>query len=388
MQQHNRLSIIFVTNNYTPYSGGVVSSINASVDELRKAGHKVWIITLDFLGKKHNDPAYVIRVPCPIKFTYKTNPMAVPWRPYSFLLKKIQELQPDVIHVHHPFLLGRLALRIAKKLMIPTVFTYHTMYEAYAHYLFIPVFITRFVTKQMVLSFCRRVDGIVAPSGAIKQYLIHEKIKTLISIIPSGLQSYFLPATKPKEQPCENRPFRLLAVGRFVKEKNIPFLLNVFQQLQGDFILTLVGYGSEYEAIKKYAYQELKLSSQNVYFVHKPSKKKLVRYYQHADLFLFSSTTDTQGLVLSEAMASGTPVIAVDGPGQRDVIQNGKNGFLVDTVEGMVHKIEAIAENTQVLALLQEGAFQTAHKYMPAELTGELVGFYRQAKKQHSIDKV
>jgi len=107
-----------------------------------------------------------------------------------------------------------------------------------------------------------------------------------------------------------------------------------------------------------------------------------VHHYQQADLFLFSSTTDTQGLVLAEAMANGTPVIAIDGPGQRDVIQNGKNGFLVDTVENMAHKIEAIAKSAQMLALLQEGAFQTARNYRSAALTDELVGFYRQAKKQ------
>ena len=77
------MRIAFVTNNYYPYSGGVVSSIDALAEQLRKQGHEVFIITLDFLGKKHNNPAGVIRVNCPIKFRYKNNHMAIPWRPYA-----------------------------------------------------------------------------------------------------------------------------------------------------------------------------------------------------------------------------------------------------------------------------------------------------------------
>ena len=381
------LCIVFVTNNYTPYSGGVVSSINASVHELRKIGHEVFIITLDFLGEKHNDPDYVFRVPSLFKFTYKTNPMAISWCAKSFLYKQVKRLQPDVIHAHHPFLLGKAALDIAKKLHIPIVFTYHTIYEEYAHYILLPQLITRYFTKKWVLQFCRDVNGIITPSSAIKNYLINEGITTPIIIIPSWLQQHFLPTIKPEQKTPYNRSFRLLTVSRFVKEKNIPFIFNAFKKLRGNYTLTLVGYGAEYEAIKNYAYQELKLPPQHVRFVYKPSKEKLSQYYREADLFLFSSTTDTQGLVLAEAMAGGTPVIAVDGPGQRDVIQNGKNGFLVKSEYQMAKKIECIAKNIDLYGKMQDNAWRTAQKYAPKYLIGQLEAYYSQIIGGNKIRK-
>ena len=99
------MRIFFVTNTYTPYSGGVVQSITALVDELRKQGHEVFIITLTFLDK-HNDPEYVIRIPCPIRFMYKKNHMAIAWRPTYNIQSLIERYKPDIIHIHHPFLLG------------------------------------------------------------------------------------------------------------------------------------------------------------------------------------------------------------------------------------------------------------------------------------------
>ncbi len=373
-----KLRIVFVTNNYTPYSGGVVSSINASVHELHKVGHEVTIITLDFLGAQHNNPDYVIRVPCPIKFRYKTNPMAVPWWPQHHLYKIIKRFEPDIIHAHHPFLLGSEVLRVAKKLNIPIVFTYHTLYEAYLHYIPLPQFLTRYVTKRLVRSFCQRVDGIIAPSRAIKEYLQNAGVKTKTTIIPSSLQQQFLTNKKPEKDISTNRPFRLLTVGRFVKEKNIPLLFDVFQLLQGNYTLTLVGYGAEYETIKSMAYEQYQFTPDRVRFIHKPPQEQIIRLYREADLFLFSSTTDTQGLVLVEAMARATPVIAIDGPGQRDVIRNGQNGFLVESADKMAKMIDFIAQNNDLQVRLQDEAWKTAQKYEPEGLIEQLVDFYEQ----------
>lgn len=374
MQTH--LRIVFVTNNYTPYSGGVVSSINALMHELQKAGHEVFIITLDFLGKTNGDPEYVIRVPCPIKFTYKTNCIAIPWQAKSYIYRTINKIKPDIIHSHHPFLLGNAARIVAKKLSIPIIFTYHTLYEHYVHYIPLPRCITRAITKKLVLRFCDRINGIVVPSSAVKEYLNREGVQTPVAVIPSGLQSIFLSTKKPIKLPSNGRVPHLLAVSRFVKEKNIPFLFDVFKILNGNFILTLVGYGAEYESIKMHAYQKLKLSQQQVRFVHKPSKVELLSLYREADLFLFSSTTDTQGVVIAEAMASGTPVIAVNGPGQRDIIKNGYNGFLVKNAHHMAHIIKVVTSNEALLTTLQERAWQTSQQYAPDIITRKILAFY------------
>ncbi len=375
------MRIVFVTNNWIPYSGGVVSSIKSTVEQLRKSGHDVFIITLDFLGKQHTDPDYVIRVPCPIKFRYMSNHMAVPWRPYKYLLQQIQKIMPDIIHVHHPFLLGQSALKVARKLGIPIVFTYHTMYEYYTHYVPLPSMLITPVVKKRVLQFCGSVDGIVVPSSAIQQYLLAHEVKTPLAMIPSALQAHFLQNTFAVKKRREDEPFRLLVVSRFTKEKNIPFLLDVFAKLVAkgadNFALMLVGYGSEFEVIKAHAYETLRLPREQVQFIHKPPRDELVRLYREANLFLFGSQTDTQGLVLAEAMASGTPVVALDGPGQRDIIINGINGFLVQNAEQMMKRVIQIAQDDDLNVLLQENAWKTGQKFEPEILLGRFFDLYQ-----------
>src|SRR5579872_5996916 len=170
------LRIAMVTNNYTPYSGGVVNSINSHVQALQDLGHEILIITLDFLGSQHRDPPYVKRVPCPIKFIYKNNHMAVPWRADHHVLELLQEFKPSIIHSHHPALLGMSACHVARLLSIPVVFTYHTLYEDYAHYAPLPERMTRPVIKKVVHDYCCSVDGIIAPSEPIRQMLEDQNI--------------------------------------------------------------------------------------------------------------------------------------------------------------------------------------------------------------------
>lgn len=376
------MHILMVTNNYSPYSGGVVSSINATVGALQEQGHQVTLVTLDFLGAGHNDPAWVKRLVCPIKFRYKKNHMAVVWRANKQIKQIIAEIKPDVVHVHHPFLLGRVAARIAKNLKIPTVFTYHTIYEAYVHYVCLPECITKYLVKRRVLSFCRFVDGIIAPSSAIKTYLEAEKIKTPICMLPSGVQQQFFAAEllTCSKKACS---LRLLSVGRMVKEKNLESLLRVatiLNEQKVTFTLTLVGYGAEYESLQNYAFQKLKLSAEEVIFVHQPPKDMLVRFYRESDLFLFSSHTDTQGLVLAEAMASALPVIALDGPGQRDIIVQGQNGYIVQSEQEMAMRIFELSKQQDILQSISEDAFKTSQRYSPQFLVRAALDFYKELK--------
>jgi len=370
--------IVFITNNYTPYSGGVVSSINASVDALRKSGHEVFIITLDFLGVAHDDPDYVLRIPSLLKFTYQKNHCAVPWRPNYYMTRIIQELKPDILHTHHPFYLGSTALKIARKLSIPIVFTYHSIYEGYAHYVPLPQSIARYIIIKKVLSSCRLMNGIIAPSNFIQQHLQSYAIQTSTIVIPSGLQEIFIAHSAQLKPYADAQLFQLLYVGRFTREKNITFILDVMQILQAhkNVHLKLVGYGIEYDNLRRYAYQTLNLSDSVVQFIHKPTKQELLYHYSQADLFLFPSFLDTQGLVLAEAMACGTPILAVHGPGQQDIIENGYNGFLIEDRYDMAQKIMEIAHDQHLHSQLQQGALETSKKYNPKIIAESLIDFY------------
>ncbi len=367
------MKILFVTNNYTPYAGGVVSSINATVKALQEKEHLVLLVTLDFLGAAHTDPAWVRRIPSHMRFQYKKNHMALPRSARRHLKKIITEMNPAVVHVHHPFLLGPIAVRIAKKRGIKTVFTYHTLYEEYAHYVPLPQFLTKPIVTQLVLSFCKKVDQIIVPSSALENYL-HEQAIENTTVLPSGLKEQFI--EQPFKQKMLKKPYQLLYVGRFAPEKNIPALLEVMDQLPPEYELTLVGYGDYYDELKTYAYEKLHLSGKRVRFIIKPDQKKLVELYRSAHLFLFPSQTDTQGLVVAEAMACSTPVLALDGPGQRDIIQQGKNGFIITDTKAMGERVLSLVADQKQYEFLQKNAWDTGQSYDPTKLVTQLEQVY------------
>ncbi len=367
------MRILFVSNNYTPYSGGVVSSIKATIDELQKEGHEVLLITLSFLNR-HDDPAWVHRIPSLFRFRFRQNYMAIPWRPSFYIKQWITAFKPDVIHIHHPFLLGPIAVRIARTMHIKTMFTYHTIYQAYAYYVPLPQWLVQRIITWRVLLFCRNIDHIIAPSRGIKDYLQTGNIEKTTTLA-SGLPPFFL--SQPFLAKKLEKPYQLLYVGRFVKEKNIPLLFEVMAQLPAEYQLTLVGYGEYTQYLQRYAYDFRHLSSDRIHFIIQPDKKRLLTFYQKAHLFLFPSQTDTQGIVLAEAMAASTPVIAMEGWGQADIICHGENGFMVENEGEMVRMIKTVVQDPDVYRRLQNGAYTTAQRYTSASLVKELISLYQ-----------
>ena len=175
--------------------------------------------------------------------------------------------------MHHPFVLGSAALDVCKKLSIPTIFTNHTQYDTCLHYVPFPALILRPLVQHKLIKFCQQIDAIIAPSLFVKNRLISQGITRPISVLPSPILPIFsenMPLFIYKQS---NHIKKLLYVGRFTDEKNIPLLLQLMKKLPSDrFSLTLAGYGYLEHELMYYAYEKLKLSPDLVKFVKKPEK--------------------------------------------------------------------------------------------------------------------
>lgn len=374
----SKYTILMVTNNYIPYSGGVVSSIQSLTSEMRNRGHTVVIVTFAF-QKDSSDEMYVEKIACFARFWYKKNIIPIPMRSRSQMRTIFERWKPDIVHVHHPFGLGAVALSIARSLGLPVIFTHHTLYAEYAHYIPLPSYLLKPLIKNIVTRFCQKVDHIIAPTVSVKAYIRQQAIHTPISVIASSIAPLFLASTCPVKTSLIDRPLRLLTVSRFVPEKNIHVLLSVFYVFQKIFTesqLKLIGYGSLLDALRQYAYKQLCFSPDRVTFVEKPSKSELVKAYSEADLFVFASRSETQGIVLAEAFSQGTPVIAFEGCGVSDVVTNGVNGFLVKTEEEMVERLVFLSKHSERLQELQYAAFTTSKKYHPKRIAQEVESLY------------
>lgn len=372
-----KLIIAFVTNNYTPYSGGVVSSIQAFTQELRALGHRVYIITLDFAGAPIESG--VIRISCPIKFMYKNNPMAIPWAMRQELEAILVRMCPDIVHTHHPFFICAAARDVCKKLHIPLVFTFHTHYEKYTHYIPLPGILVRTAINYQVKRYCHDMDVVCAPSTSVISWLQKHNVRCFVRKLPSPLLPVFEQQLSRFLYKKHNAVSRLLFVGRFTPEKNIKALLDLMtDERLIHFNLTLAGFGYLQDELMAYAYNKLNLAPARVQFIMCPSKSLLCQLYKESDFFVFCGQTETQGLVFIEAMAAGTPIIALCGPGQEDVVVNGVNGFLVETLQQFSAVLCLLRADQQLAKKLQFGAWTTANQYTAKTITGRLLSCYHE----------
>lgn len=374
------LKIAHVTLNYKPYSGGVVSSLLALTHELKNQGHRPSIITLNYTGNDAHEPD-VYRIKCWGHVRHKGNPITLPIKPQAQLRQLFLQLKPDIIHIHHPFIIGPAAVKAAKSLKIPTLFTHHSIYEFYVHYIPLPTSLVCKVCKKLVGDFCNTVDHIIAPSASIQKCIRDQGIITPLSVMPSSINPLFSQHSVQQKKPLGSRPIKLLTVSRFVPEKNITWLLDAFHKLANtsahQFTFTLVGYGAWKNQLQYHAYNTLRLDPLQVQFIERPSKEFLIELYQEADIFVFASQSETQGIVHAEAMSQATPVVALEGPGTNDTIRSGFNGFLVTSPLDFIEKINQISADQTIFESLQAGALETSKEYYPARLTQKMVELYQ-----------
>jgi len=325
------MKILMMTNTYAPMVGGIEESIRSFTVEFEKLGHEVFIVAPECEGVPP-DEVGVIRLRAIEKFNHSDFSIALPLS--SLLPELMKTFMPDIIHCHHPFWIGDIALRLSSKYHIPLVFTYHTMFEQHMHYL--PIQnegMKRFIID-LFTGYANLVTQVIVPSESVREILLERGVKTPMTVVPTGidLQKFFKGEGNAIRQrlgiPLDD--IVIGYVGRLAIEKNLEFLgQSVADYLKKDtkahFLIG--GDGPLKDRIKE-IFDEKGVGKQ-LHLAGVLKDQDLVDCYHAMDVFAFASLSETQGLVLVEAMSAGVPVVAVDAPGVREVVKDGYNGRLI-----------------------------------------------------------
>lgn len=330
------LKILFISDVYYPRINGVSTSINTFVKQLQGLGHTVHLIAPDYaVAAQANDEAWIKRIPARSLYFDPEDKLMK----YAEALKILPDLiheQYDMIHVHTPFVAHYLGLKLAKILNIPCIETYHTFFEDYLHHYlpYIPKVVARALARLISKQQCNAVDAIIAPSQPMLDVLREYGITVPAQVIPTGLQDYSFAeadglAFRKKYDIALDRPL-LLYVGRVAFEKNIDFLLGmtkVLSEERPDVLMVVTGEGPAEKSLHKLA-KTLNIEKNVKFIGYLNRETELNACYQSADVFVFASKSETQGLVLLEAMAQGTPVVAIAELGTASILIEGEGALI------------------------------------------------------------
>ncbi|MDO9514555.1 MAG: glycosyltransferase, partial [Syntrophales bacterium] len=292
----------------------------------------------------------------------------------------------DLVHVHHPFWLGKKGMRLAKRRGIPVVFTYHTRLERYTHYIPLPGAVLKNLAAHFLIKrFANKCDAIITPTASTEEYLRNLGVSSLIETIPTGISIGDYKRWSPQQthdlrsQYAASGERLLISVARMAKEKNLDFLIDglvkVKDRTHTPFKCLLVGDGPERERLEEKV-AELGMD-EDIVFAGNVAPLEVIRCYLAADLFVFASTSETQGMVLLEAMAGGCPVVAVNASGVYDVVKDGYNGFKVpESTESWAKAVVTLLEDKQLLSALSENSRAFAENYSVEKITEKVSRLY------------
>jgi Glycosyltransferase len=386
------MNILFISDVFFPRVNGVSTSINTFATELRALGHQVTLIAPSYTDEDKQEE-WIVRVPSH-KIYFDPEDRLMNFGKLKALLPWIRDKHFDVIHIHTPFTAHYVGIHFGKKLDIPVVETYHTFFEDYLHHYlpFIPQFISRKLARTISRRQCNAVDGIVSPSKPMLDVLKQYGIKTPAEVVATGLDdssfanvdgehfrmSHDIPLTQPM----------LLFVGRVAHEKNIGFLLEMHVELiknHPDALLVITGEGPAEESIKQ-SIEKLGISNKVRMIGYLDRGHELIACYKAADIFVFASKSETQGLVLLEAMAQGTAVVAIAELGTKSILIEGEGVLIAkDDINDFADKVSALLSDAPKRQMIGEKGRQYAQeKWTAGILAKKVAKFYKSAINQKS----
>ncbi len=384
------MRVLFVSDVYFPRVNGVSTSIRTFRTDLATLGVETTLVAPAYPGASEDGDSSIIRV----------SSGGVPLDPEDRrfngrALRRVlnRELagRLDLVHIHTPFIAHYAAARFARQHALPVVATYHTFFEDYLHH-YVPILprrIGRLLARRFTLSQCRDVAELISPSAPMRDALLAFGVTTPIEVLPTGMpaeslvrgdgarfrQQFGLPAKQPL----------LLYVGRVAHEKNIGFLLRMFARLRArrpDALFVVAGEGPALEGLTRLA-RELGVAPSVRFIGYLDRRKELPDCYAAGDAFVFASRTETQGLVLLEAMAQATPVVSIAELGTRSILTPDSGAFVVPENEELF--AAAVVEALQLPADSARRAQLRAHaeSWTSQSMARRLLNFYERVRAQH-----
>ncbi len=378
------MNILMISDVYFPRVNGVSTSIMTFRGEMERTGHRVTLVAPDY-GRGNGEEPGIVRIP---SRRVPRDPEDRVMGPMGILARKeaLREEAFDIVHIHTPFVAHYVGVRLARQLGLPCVETYHTFFEEYLyHYVpLVPRPLMRALARGFSRSQCNGVDALVVPSRAMRDALRGYGVTAPAEIIPTGIDLEQLgggdgPAFRARHGIAPERPL-MVYVGRVAFEKNIDFLLRMLVRVKGelpDALLVVAGEGPALGRLRKMA-EALGLG-ENVLFVGYLSRSgELLDCYRAGNAFVFASRTETQGLVLLEAMALGVPVVSTAVMGTKDVLGTGKGALIAEeNEEDFARKTVRLLRDRELQAELSAAGREWALQWGAGQMASRLLDFYR-----------
>jgi 1,2-diacylglycerol 3-alpha-glucosyltransferase len=384
------MRIGMMTDTYKPYVSGITNYIDLNKRYLEEAGHEVYVFT--FSEPDHvDDESRVIRSPgLPLADTGFFLSLR-----YSRQAKKLLQSM-DVVHVHHPFLSGRLALHYCRPAQIPVIFTNHTRYDLYAQaYLpMLPEEVSEGLLQAYMPSFCEAVNLVISPSPGMEKILRELEVESHIEIVPNGVELKRFFQAEPLSRAdygFKEDDILLIYTGRLGPEKNLDFLLQAFAgvtQAVEDVRLLLVGDGPLKEDLKELA-RELRITN-SIQFTGLIPYDNMPGYLAMCDAFVTASVTEVHPLSVIEAMGAGLPVMGIHSPGVGDTVENGVTGFLSTAdLPAFTAKLTRLCLQAQLRHKMGLAAREASNQYAIERTTQMMLRHYERLAgepRQHKPD--
>lgn len=381
------MKILLATDVYLPVINGVVTSVVNLRDQLRQMGHDVRVLTLSNTGRFHQKEHIYYLGSVPVKIYPNARVSVALFHPF---VREILRWRPDVVHTQTEFTTFFVSKQIAKKTGALWVHTYHTLYEKYTHYFTKNCRLgQKFVANlsRMILS---KVDGIVVPTHKVYETLRDYGIAARIYEVPTGICLENFQQTLSLEQRTALRAalglspedIVLVTVGRLGAEKNVQELISFLRsggKVGRRVKLLIVGDGPNRSRLENLV-QSLELQGR-VFFAGMAPMQEVWRYYQLGDIFVNASTSETQGLVYIEALASGLPLLCRQDECLRSVLENNMNGYTYLDEDEFTVRLQLLLEHPQRMLRMSENARKTAQKFSAKQFGEKIVHVYQAQSK-------
>jgi glycosyltransferase involved in cell wall biosynthesis len=393
------MNIIMTSDTYWPRKNGVAVSIDAFKNEFNILGHNAHLFCTRYPmtdeQKKIYDNPTIHRFPSFPVLVSKEDYLVWPWQKKA-IFREMDAIKPDIVHVQTEFIIGDIGRKYCRSRKVPMVMTCHTYFEQYInHYVpWLPKSFAKFFARTITGSAFNKPDLVIVPSQHMKDVLLSYGVYKPIEVVPTGLDPKDFEGVNKEEEKKNSELYQkypqlrgkrvLLYVGRVGQEKNMDFLIEVMKKLvptHPDTVLLVVGGGPYKDSMEKIVQAQ---GLQNNVIMHGyHDRAKLKHVYAFADIFVFASKTETQGLVTIEAMLCGTPAVAVGEMGSREVMNGDNGGYMVkDDVDEFTAKVKLLLEDDQLYRNKCREALEYSQKWTVEPMSRKMLALYEKLVKK------